>query len=136
MSCTIAFDQLANPIQDFGSYDGPEINSHLVFTTNNNEEQGANHSAVRQLVSHRMIGPNSGLRTEQSDLDQVDVKVVGRDTSRYNTPIQGDTMPRIKEIQCHDTWRYNVTMQGDTRPRYKAMLSHDARRYKATIPGS
>ena len=26
MSCTVAFDPWANPIQDLGSYDGPEIN--------------------------------------------------------------------------------------------------------------
>ena len=101
-SCFIAFDYWANPIQDFGSYDGPEINSHLVFTTNNNEEQGANHSAVRQLVSHRMIGPNnltqSGLRTEQPDSDQGDVKIVGPEKSIYRF-IKRSNIARQKSIK-------------------------------------
>ena len=57
MPCTIAFDQLANPIQDLGSYDGPETNSHFLFTTMNNKALGANHLADQQLVSHLIIGP-------------------------------------------------------------------------------
>ena len=74
MSCAVALDQWANPIQDLGSYDGPEINSHLLFTTMNNKARGANHLADLQLVSHRIIGPNyltqSCLQPEQSDSDQ------------------------------------------------------------------
>ena len=61
-SCTIASDQWANSIEDLGSYDGPVINSHLVFTTMNNKARGDNHSVDQQLVSHRgrahrIIGP-------------------------------------------------------------------------------
>ena len=44
MSCTIAFYLWANPNQDLGSYDGPEINSHSVLATMNNKAHGANHS--------------------------------------------------------------------------------------------
>ena len=80
MSCTIAFDQLANHIQDLGSYDGPEINYHLVLTMINNKAHGANHLVDQQSVSHRIIGSNyltqSCLQIEQSDLDQDDVKMV------------------------------------------------------------
>ena len=82
MSCTIAFDQRATPIQDLRSYDGPEINSHLVFTTimMNNKARGANNSVDWQLVSYRIIGPNYltqwCLQTEQSDSDQNDVKLL------------------------------------------------------------
>ena len=80
MSCTIAFDQWANPILDLGSYDGPDINSPSVLTTMNSEAHVANHSVDRQLVSHRIIGSNyltqSCLQTEQSDSDQDDVKIV------------------------------------------------------------
>ena len=80
MSCTIAFDQWANPIQDLGSYDGPEINSHSVLTTMSNMARGANHSVDQQLVSHRIISSNyltqSYVQIEQSDSDQDDVKIV------------------------------------------------------------
>ena len=80
MSCALAFDQWANPIQGLGGYDGPEINSHSVLTTMNNEARGANHSVDRQSVSHRIIGTHyltqSCLKTEQSDSDQDDLKIV------------------------------------------------------------
>ena len=44
MSCTIAFDQWASPIEDLGSYEGPGMNGHFVFTTMKNKAQEANHS--------------------------------------------------------------------------------------------
>ena len=85
MSCTIAFDQWANPIQDLRSYDGPNINSHSELTTMNNKARGANYSVDQQLVSHRIISSNyltqSYLQTEQSDSDQDDVKIVVREIS-------------------------------------------------------
>ena len=70
MSCTIAFDHWANPIQDLGSYDGPEKNSPLLLTTMNNKAHGANHSVDQQLDSHRITGPKhltqSWLQIKQS----------------------------------------------------------------------
>ena len=82
MSCIVAFDQWANPIQGLESYDGPEMNSRLLFTTMNSKARGADHSADRQSVSHRIIGPNyftqSCWQTELSDSDQDNVKIVVR----------------------------------------------------------
>ena len=154
MCCTIALDQWANPIQDLKSYhaDGQEINSHLVFTTMNNMALGGNHSADRQLVRHRMIGPNyltqSGLQTEQSDSDQDDVQIVGRDTWPYNPQYKAiqpnDTSPcnatiqayyYYKAIKYHDKRRYNAIIHDDTRPRYKTMRCHDTMQYNATTQG-
>ena len=61
-----------------------------------------------------MMGRNasptqSGLRTQQSDSEPDDVKIVGRDTWRYNP----------------NSRRCNATMQGDTRPRYKVIHGHN-----------
>ena len=66
---------------------------------------------IVQLASHRIIGPNyltqSFLQTEQSNLDQDDVQIVGHDPRLYNAT--------IKVIQCSNTRQYNGT-QGDTMP--------------------
>ena len=61
--CTMAFGPWADPIQDLGGYDGPEINPHSVLTATNSEARGANHSVDRQLASlasnHRSTRPRS-----------------------------------------------------------------------------
>ena len=106
MSDIIVFDQWVNPIQDLGSYDGPEMDYQLVLNTMNDKTQDLNltitkgndsvvvssvlvdrqsvshqtDSVDRQPVSHQIIGPKyltkSCLQPKQSELDQDDVKIV------------------------------------------------------------
>ena len=88
MSCAVALDQWANPIQDLGGYNGPVIYSHSVRAKMNNKARGANHSVPVDglLVSHRIIAPNyltqSFLQIETSDSDREDVKIVVQKNSR------------------------------------------------------
>jgi len=42
MSDVIVFDQWVNPIQDLGSYDGPEMDYQLVLNTVNDKTQDLN----------------------------------------------------------------------------------------------
>ena len=96
MTHIIIFDQWVMPIQDLGSYDGPEIDSQLVFNTMNDKTQDLNLTITKpngndsvvvssglvdqQSVSHQIIGPKyltkSCLQPKQSELDQDDVKIV------------------------------------------------------------
>ena len=106
MTDIIVFYPWVNPIQDLGSYDGPEMDYQLVLNTVNDKTQDLNltitkgndsvvvssvlvdrqsvshqtDSVDRQPVSHQIIGPKyltkSCLQPKQSELDQDDVKIV------------------------------------------------------------
>ena len=61
MSYILAFRRRANRMQDLASYHGPELHSHLLFTTMNNkavnnkargEKRGANHLALVPPYRH------------------------------------------------------------------------------------
>ena len=71
LSCTLAFDQWANPIQDLGSYDGREIVFQSLFTVPNTGTQRATGSADRRSVS-QFVGPNnlmqSCIKTEAAQI--------------------------------------------------------------------
>ena len=62
MSCTIGLDSWANPIQDLGDYDGPEINS-FGTSIHHNEQHGTR----SQSFGRPPIGQASNVRSELFD---------------------------------------------------------------------
>ena len=68
-----ALDQWVNLIEDLGSYDGPKINSHLLFTTMNNKERGAKFS---QSFDGQTISQPSGWKAVNGSADQNQIFVL------------------------------------------------------------
>lgn len=71
MTHIIIFDQWVMPIQDLGSYDGPEIDSQLVFNTMNDKTQDLNLTITKPIGNDSVV-VSSGLVDRQSVSHQTD----------------------------------------------------------------